>query len=97
MCNDPEVYQKPEIFNADRFLGDKPEADPGLVVFGFGRRVCPGRLLADASLYITLAMILWSFDVSPIQVDGKPAPPVYGPISGIVRSVISELVFFSLF
>ena len=90
MCNDPEVYQNPETFNVERFLGDNPEADPGLVVFGFGRRVCPGRLLADASLYITFAMILWSFDVSPIKVDGKPVPPVYSPISGLVRLVIDN-------
>jgi len=88
MCNDPEVYSNPGQFNVDRFLGDKPEANPDLVVFGFGRRVCPGRLLADASLYITLVMILWSFDVSPIEVDGKPEPPVYVPVSGIVRLVI---------
>lgn len=50
-------------FKPERFLGDKPEADPHDVVFGFGRRICPGKELADASLFITLASVLSVFNV----------------------------------
>ncbi|KAH7014523.1 cytochrome P450 [Microdochium trichocladiopsis] len=35
--------------------------------FGFGRRVCPGMLLAKQSLMLGLAKILWAFDVLPAQ------------------------------
>lgn len=40
--------------------------------FGFGRRICPGRLIADASLYLTIANTLAVFDIrKPIGDDGK--------------------------
>ncbi|KAK3371338.1 cytochrome P450 [Lasiosphaeria ovina] len=35
--------------------------------FGFGRRVCPGMLLAKQSLILGLAKMLWAFDVLPAQ------------------------------
>jgi cytochrome P450 len=31
--------------------------------FGFGRRICTGRLIARNSLFIQMARILWAFDV----------------------------------
>jgi len=39
MSRDPLVYKDPETFNPSRFLGDEPERDPALYVFGFGRRL----------------------------------------------------------
>ena len=30
----------PLEFNPERFLGDNPEADPRVSVFGYGRRIC---------------------------------------------------------
>ena len=30
-------------FNPERFLGDNPEPDPRLTVFGYGRRICEYR------------------------------------------------------
>jgi cytochrome P450 len=85
MCHDPRVYNDPEVFNPDRFMGESPEPDPRNIVFGFGRRICPGKLLAEASLRIAFAMLLWSCIISPIEVDGKPQPPEYKPISGAIR------------
>jgi hypothetical protein len=34
------------------------------ISYGFGRRVCPGLHLANNSLYITLALLLWSFRIA---------------------------------
>jgi len=31
--------------------------------YGFGRRVCPGQHVANESLHITLALLLWSFRI----------------------------------
>ncbi|KAF9032839.1 cytochrome P450, partial [Hymenopellis radicata] len=59
-----------------RFLGPNPEQDPYEIIFGFGRRLCPGCLFADASLYITMTMSLSAFDVSLAKDDaGKPIIP----------------------
>ncbi|KAG1839096.1 hypothetical protein DFJ58DRAFT_110510 [Suillus subalutaceus] len=33
------------------------------ITYGFGRRVCPGLHLANHSLYISLALLLWSFRI----------------------------------
>ncbi|KAH7350668.1 putative O-methylsterigmatocystin oxidoreductase [Rhexocercosporidium sp. MPI-PUGE-AT-0058] len=39
--------------------------------FGGGRRICPGMHLAENSLFITLAKILWAFKIEPgLNVDG---------------------------
>lgn len=41
--------------------------------------MCPGKILAEASLRIAMAMILWSFDIS--------GDPEFKPRSGAVRYV----------
>ncbi|KAL2784224.1 cytochrome P450 [Aspergillus keveii] len=65
-CHDPKDYKDPMTFNPSRFLGDHPERDPQTLVFGFGRRICPGRILADSNIYLTIAMSLAAFEI------GKP-------------------------
>ncbi|KAJ7343182.1 cytochrome P450 [Mycena albidolilacea] len=68
MAHDPEVYADPMVFNPSRFIasdGHTPEPDPRDLVFGFGRRVCPGKLVADASIFIACAMTLATFTISP--------------------------------
>lgn len=34
--------------------------------FGWGRRICPGANLATNSLYISMAKLLWAYDIQPI-------------------------------
>ncbi|KAI1333660.1 cytochrome P450 oxidoreductase OrdA-like protein [Xylariaceae sp. FL0016] len=62
-AHDPEVYQDPMSFNPDRFLGSNPAPHPYDFVFGFGRRVCPGRLLADTSVWLTVARSLAALNI----------------------------------
>ncbi|KAF9239604.1 cytochrome P450 [Melanogaster broomeanus] len=57
----PDVF-KPERFFVDGELNDENPAD-GLV-FGFGRRVCPGRYTADASVWVAIASILSALNIS---------------------------------
>ncbi|KAF8648401.1 hypothetical protein AX16_006310 [Volvariella volvacea WC 439] len=68
MMHDPEVYSNPDEFNPSRFLkikeSDVPERDPRLICFGFGRRICPGRLMAEASIFISCATILSTFNIT---------------------------------
>jgi hypothetical protein len=61
--HDPAVYKEPNTFNPDRFLGPNPERDVSSV-FGFGRRICPGRFLADSTVFLTIAQSLSVFDIS---------------------------------
>ncbi|TFK75549.1 cytochrome P450 [Pluteus cervinus] len=87
MTHDPAIYRDPMTFNPDRFLaspGHTPEPDPRQVVFGFGRRICPGRLLADISVFLSCAMSLSVFDISPHIENGVPVLPIQDQLPGIV-------------
>ncbi|KAH8116443.1 cytochrome P450 [Phellopilus nigrolimitatus] len=52
--------------------------DPSSLAFGFGRRICPGRFFADASIWLALANIIAVFDIlPPIDPDtGKRTMPL---------------------
>ncbi|KAJ7323905.1 cytochrome P450 [Mycena albidolilacea] len=69
ILHDPALYPAPEDFIPERFLADErlPKSylnpDPRRYAFGYGRRVCPGRDLADDILFLCVAMTLAVFDV----------------------------------
>ncbi|KAG6917741.1 hypothetical protein DXG01_001279 [Tephrocybe rancida] len=89
MLHDPETYSDPEIFNPSRFIstdGHEAERDVYDFIYGFGRRVCPGRVLADTSLFIMATMALAVFDISKsADKDGTIVEPILKPLSGSVR------------
>ncbi|KAJ7272050.1 cytochrome P450, partial [Mycena haematopus] len=87
MAHDPEVYADPWVFNPSRFIasdGHTPEPDPRDLVFGFGRRVCPGKLIADASVFLVCAMTLATFTISKAVKDGEILEPVEDYQSGTI-------------
>ncbi|TCD66168.1 hypothetical protein EIP91_001722 [Steccherinum ochraceum] len=63
ILHDPEVYPDPMNFVPERWLVDDPPPHPREFIFGFGRRICPGMIMADASFYISSVMTLALFDV----------------------------------
>jgi len=63
--NDAE-YPEPEEFRPERFLSadSTVKADPREYAFGFGRRICPGKEFADASLFLVVANIVATMNIS---------------------------------
>ena len=60
-------------FLRKRFLEPRNEPDPWNHAFGYGRRICPGRYLADDSLYITISRLLAAFNITRVlDQNGKP-------------------------
>jgi cytochrome P450 len=66
------MYTDPLTFRPERFLGASPEPDPDFV-FGFGRRVCPGQVLAQTSAYVFAVHLLALINIVPARgSDGEP-------------------------
>ncbi|EMD33662.1 hypothetical protein CERSUDRAFT_87014 [Gelatoporia subvermispora B] len=77
ILHDPEQYPDPEEFMPERFLKDgelnAAIRDPGVAAFGAGRRTCPGRHFSDLTLFMNIACILHTFNVTPaLDAEGKP-------------------------
>ncbi|KAF8242601.1 cytochrome P450 [Wilcoxina mikolae CBS 423.85] len=70
---DTSLYPDPESFNPNRWLDPEwPTYKPNQSInpnlqnysaFGFGRRICPGLNIAERSLYILTARVLWACDL----------------------------------
>jgi cytochrome P450 len=69
MLHDESIYANPFEFNPDRFINPKTgeidytrARDPGHACFGFGRRICPGRVMAFESLWLSIASLIATFE-----------------------------------
>ncbi|KZP23290.1 cytochrome P450 [Athelia psychrophila] len=90
ILNDPAVYPDPSVFNPERFLKDgkiDPDAqDPEMVVFGYGRRICPGSRVANAFVWLSAGCMLASFNIrKAIGSDGMPIEPTGNYVAGLLR------------
>ncbi|KAG8691662.1 hypothetical protein FRC09_011561 [Ceratobasidium sp. 395] len=76
ILRDSLTYKDPDTFNPDRHLGVDPQPNPEDVAFGFGRRRCPGINVAQSSVWLSIALTLAAYDITPVvDEDGKPKLP----------------------
>lgn len=80
---DPDNWPNPRRFDPSRFKNETrsehqiaTSGDPSVVrhnyVFGAGRRLCQGIHIAERSLFLAMACLLWAFDISspdPSKID----------------------------
>jgi cytochrome P450 len=88
MLHDERLYPNPFEFNPNRYLpaeGKEAQQDPRTMCFGFGRRICPGLNLAEASLFISCAMSLAVFDIKKAVENGVEITPVADTMPGAIR------------
>ncbi|EDU45739.1 CypX Cytochrome P450 [Pyrenophora tritici-repentis] len=82
---DPSLHPSPTIFSPSRYLNSPlssaqymTSADPSArdhFSFGAGRRACPGVHVAERSMFINMARVLWGFSIrKKIGKDGKEVP-----------------------
>uniref|UniRef100_A0A8D2D5Y1 Cytochrome P450 family 27 subfamily B member 1 n=1 Tax=Sciurus vulgaris TaxID=55149 RepID=A0A8D2D5Y1_SCIVU len=78
---DPAQFPEPNSFCPARWLGEGPAPHPfASLPFGFGKRSCMGRRLAELELQMALAQILTHFEVLP-----EPGAP---PVRPMTRTVL---------
>jgi len=83
--HDPDVYGPDAAdFKPERHLNSAGTLKPSIadtkdenhVSFGFGRRICVGRYVANNSMFIQIAMLLWGFRITPAKdANGKDILP----------------------
>jgi len=84
MLHDPQVYPDPSRFSPERYLGPQAQPDPRDVCFGFGRRICPGRMLADSSVFISCSRALAVFDITKYSKNEIVDEPVLEQSTGTI-------------
>jgi len=78
VMHDPSLYPDPFSVVPERYLKEdgKLNPDPRLFAFGYGRRICPGQLLAEDTLFIVVAMVLATLNIDKaVNSDGLPMEP----------------------
>lgn len=67
-------------------MEDPDIPDPRELVFGFGRRICPGRYLAEWNAWYVIANIIATFDVKRlVDEEGKEVIPPLNFTDGLAR------------
>ncbi|OSC99148.1 cytochrome P450 [Trametes coccinea BRFM310] len=87
MTHDKSRFIEPDTFDPERYLRTRsPDAIGGItspelrdirrIVFGFGRRICPGQFMVDAFIWITITHILATMNISAVDEQNPPKPEI---------------------
>ncbi|CAK5266685.1 unnamed protein product [Mycena citricolor] len=81
---DPHDF-RPERFLVNGVLREDIVVDPAAIIFGFGRRLCPGQAFALDSLWITIATLLAAMHIEkPRDESGNIVEPSHEYFYGVV-------------
>lgn len=92
ILRDETVYAEPDKFLPERYVKNgaldlNSIPDPRILLFGFGRRICPGRHFADAAAWMAVSTVLYCFRISPEKDEnGWDIPPNGELRAGVVTS-----------
>ncbi|KAJ7591557.1 cytochrome P450 [Mycena floridula] len=79
LTHEEKYYPEPDTFNPERFVPSEGKEIPpfaSTLVFGFGRRSCPGIHLAINTIFVAISTTLATSDILPeIDEKGKPLLP----------------------
>ncbi len=79
----PREFPDPDTFRPERYYGGRLERPypnkQGHNAFGWGRRACSGQPLAEQGLFMTIATLLWAFDMRP-GLDENVSLPLIVPV-----------------
>ncbi|KDQ49689.1 hypothetical protein JAAARDRAFT_200614 [Jaapia argillacea MUCL 33604] len=80
MHHDEETFPRHHVFDPTRYLTEGVPTfellSEGHWLFGFGRRLCPGRHLGAKSVWIALTRLIWAYDILPVFDEaGQPILP----------------------
>lgn len=100
----PWDFAEPDRFRPERYLGGLERPYPttrGHHAFGFGRRVCSGQPLAEQGLVLTIAKMLWAFNIRPgvdskVREDQKPTESLSTISNAAGTGPTSEIGHFCL-
>ena len=93
MTHDPDLYEEPSKFIPERFNNSDVEMKKvNELVFGFGRRSCPGMHFAEGAVFAIIATTLATCDILPELDDkGKPMIPDLNWSDGVISYVLLSL------
>ncbi|CCM02014.1 uncharacterized protein FIBRA_04090 [Fibroporia radiculosa] len=77
MTRDPNTYPNPDAFQPERYDGSDIEMQKVTdLVFGFGRRVCPGIHFAQGTIFAIISTLLATCEILPTRdAHGRPVIP----------------------
>ncbi|KAJ2936567.1 hypothetical protein H1R20_g522, partial [Candolleomyces eurysporus] len=114
ILHDDTLFPDPDEFKPERYLDEhghiaknSKQILAAKTAFGFGRRICPGLYLAENSVFLAIATLLFTFDITPhesglpeIRYDGfisHPRPfkcriqPRSNEIARLIREAVQRL------
>jgi cytochrome P450 family 619 len=106
--HDPKRWDRPQDFNPSRYRNMTQLAsvyansrDPQKrdhFGYGIGRRICPGIHLAERTLWLAMARILWAFDIKPKvdAVTGRSIPIDVDPVTGYTDGFVNQCLPFEV-
>ena len=83
------MYPNPDVFDPSRYHNSDVEMRKVTdLVFGFGRRTCPGFHFAEGTVFAMIATVLATCDIVPVvDADGHVIIPEGEYNSGAIRYV----------